>query len=73
MDRRTAILTVASVSGLLHGELAQAQVARSHNLDLVLDGVEAINVHYRGVTASIRPVEIMAALTFEAQRQQLMK
>ena len=60
LTRRQAIATVAAVAVQLHGKPVAAQGGPV--LTIVLDGMAAIAVRYRGQVVTIAPQELMDVL-----------
>jgi hypothetical protein len=60
MDRRTALTAVATLCGYLYGKPVVAQSGQV--MLLALDGVDVIEVRYRGQRVFVNPAEVVAAL-----------
>ncbi len=60
MNRRTALATLGTVVGYIYGRPVKAQNANI--MLLALDGVDVIEVRYRGQRVFVNPAEVMAAL-----------
>lgn len=60
MNRRTALAYVGTIAGYLYGRPIRAEQGQA--MLLVLDGVEVIDVRYRGRRVMVNPHEILDAL-----------
>lgn len=71
MTRRNALTVLGAMVGYIYGRPVQAQGANI--MLLALDGVDVIEVRYRGQRVFVNPAEIIAALepsSYPPQMQQ---